>query len=63
MYEVIVRPPLLAGAVNATEACALPAVTPVIVGAPGGPVGVTPGDDATDAGPVPALFVAVTVNV
>jgi hypothetical protein len=30
---VIVEPPSLGGAVNATESCALPAVIPVIVGA------------------------------
>ncbi len=55
-------PPLLAGAVNATDACALPAVAVPIVGAPGTVVGVTL-FDAAEAAPVPALLVAVTVKV
>jgi hypothetical protein len=55
-------PPLLTGAVHVTDACALPAAATTLVGAAGEPVGVT-ADEAADAGPVLALFVAVTVNV
>ena len=64
-YCVIAAPPLLAGAVNVTLACALPALAVPIVGAPGaetGAVGVTLFDTA-DGALVPALLVAVTVNV
>ena len=39
-----------------------PAMAEAIVGAPGEPTGVV-GADAADDGPVPALFIAVTVNV
>jgi len=56
---------LLAGAVNATEIDAFPAVPITLVGAPGtvaGAVGVT-ATEAADAGPVPTLLVAVTVQV
>lgn len=61
----IAAPPSLAGAVNETVACALPAVAIAAVGAPGT---VTPGDGVVlavgdDAGPTPTPFVAVTVNV
>ena len=35
VYDVIVAPPLLAGAVKLTEACVFPAVATPIVGAPG----------------------------
>lgn len=58
----MVAPPVLTGAVNVTDALALPAVAVPIVGAPGALVGVTE-EEATDAGDVPALFVAVTVKV
>ena len=64
---MIDAPPLVAGAVQETteEPVAFAdettdAETPV--GAPGGPTGTT-AIDATDETPVPALFVAVTVNV
>ena len=63
---MIVAPPLLAGAVKATLAWALPAVAVAPVGAPGTvtpAVGVTAGLDAAEAGPVPTLLVAVTVKV
>jgi hypothetical protein len=56
------EPPLLAGAVNVTVACALPAVALPMVGAPGTIAGVTL-FDAAEAAPVPATFVAVTVKV
>jgi hypothetical protein len=62
---MIALPPSLAGAVKVTVACALPAVAVPMVGAPGavaGAVGVTTFDGA-DGGPVPMLFVAVTVKV
>ncbi len=62
VYEVMGDPPSLAGAVNATVACALPGVAVPIVGAPGTVAGVTL-FDAAEAGPVPSAFVAVTVNV
>jgi len=50
------------GAVNATIACPFLGVTVPIVGAPGGPAGVTLAE-GDDAGPVPAAFVAVSVKV
>jgi len=59
---VIADPPLDAGAVKVTVACALPAVAITPVGASGTVQGVT-ALDAPDAAPVPMLFVAVTVNV
>jgi hypothetical protein len=40
----------------------LPAITAILCGEPGTVPGVTP-LDATDAGPMPALLLAVTVNV
>jgi hypothetical protein len=62
VYEVIAAPPLLAGAVNVTVACALPAVAVPSVGAPGIVAGVTL-FDAAEARPVPTAFLAVIVNV
>jgi hypothetical protein len=62
VYDVIGLPPLEAGAVHDTVACPAPAVAVTPVGAPGAAAGVT-ALDAADAGPVPAEFVAVTVNV
>jgi len=62
VYPVIGEPPLLEGAAHVTVICAFPGATDVIVGAGGGPVGVT-AVDAAEAGPVPAALVAVTVNV
>jgi hypothetical protein len=62
LYDVIALPPLFEGAVQLTVAWAFPGVAVAPVGAPGGPVGVTAAD-AVDAGPVPALLVAVTVKV
>ena len=61
VYEVIAEPPLLAGAVKVTVACALPAVAVPIVGAPGTVAGVTV-LDADDEGPVPTALVAVTLQ-
>ena len=58
MYEVTGEPPLEAGGVNATVACALPATAVPMVGAPGADAGVTLTD--AEAGPVPAAFAAVT---
>lgn len=62
VYDVIDAPPLEVGADQLTEACPLPAVAPTLVGAPGGPIGVTmlEGDDAAL---VPAELVAVSVKV
>ena len=62
VYDVIAEPPVDAGGVNVTVACALPAVALPIVGAPGTAAGVTLLEGA-EAGPVPTAFVAVTVNV
>jgi hypothetical protein len=59
---MIAEPPSLAGAVNATVACALPAVAVPMVGAPGTPWGVTLFEGA-EAAPVPTELVALTVNV
>ena len=59
-YDVIGSPPS-AGTAKDTRAAPCPATTSVIVGASGGPTGVAGSDGADDA-PVPALFVAVTVN-
>jgi hypothetical protein len=62
VYEVIVAPPLLAGAVNATVAVVLPvAVAEPIVGACGTVAAVIELED-DDAGLTPAELVAVTVN-
>src|SRR5688572_16352554 len=54
------EPPSEEGTENATLALALPAVTVPMVGAPGGPDGVT--ETFADASLVPALFVAVTMQ-
>jgi hypothetical protein len=64
VYNVIVAPPLLAGAVNGTEAVVLPAeiLAVPIVGAPGTVAVVMLFDCALD-GPVPAPFIATTENV
>ena len=59
---MIALPPLEAGGVNLTVACALPAVAVPMVGAPGAALGVTLLDDA-DGKLVPAALVAVTLNV
>ena len=59
------EPPLLAGAVQVTTAEAFPGVADTAVGAPGA-VGKDNGVTAalaSEAGEVPAAFVAVTVNV
>ena len=55
-------PPLLAGAVQLTVACALPGVAVTLVGASGTVNGVTLALGA-DATLLPAAFVATTVNV
>jgi hypothetical protein len=62
VYEVIAEPPLDAGAVNVTVACALPRVALPMAGAPGTVAGVTL-LDADDGALVPAALVAVTVKV
>ena len=62
VYPVITDPPLLAGAVNVTEAWALPFVAVPIVGAPGTVEGVTV-FEAELAELLPLAFVANTVKV
>ena len=62
VYWAIAAPPLDAGAVHETLASVLPLVPDTPVGAPGTVTGVT-ALEAVDADPVPALLVAVTVNV
>jgi hypothetical protein len=63
LYADIGLPPSLVGGVKAIVARALPAVALTFCGAPGrAACGVT-AFDVADAGPAPALFVAVTVNV
>jgi hypothetical protein len=59
---VIAEPPLLAGAVKLITALWLPRAALPIAGAPGTVAGMML-PDAPDAAPVPALLVAVTVNV
>lgn len=58
---MIVAPPFDAGAVNPMLALALPGVAVPIVGAPGGPTGVTV--TSPDAGPAPAAFAARTLQL
>lgn len=60
----MIAPPVLAGAVQDTVACALPAVAVTAVGAPGTVIacGVT-GTEGKDSGPLPRALVACTVNV
>ena len=55
-------PPVEAGAVKATLACALPAVANGLVGAPGTVIGVTAPEGA-EATEFPAALVATTVKV
>ena len=59
-YPVIGEPPSDAGAVKAMLALALPGVAGPIVGAPGGPTGVT--FASLEADPVPTTLVAVTLQ-
>ena len=55
-------PPVEFGAVNATLACALPAVATGLVGAPGTVCGVT-APDAIEATEFPTALIATTVKV
>ena len=55
-------PPLLAGAVKLTVACALPAAAVPIVGTPGTVAGV-PLFEAAEATLLPTAFVALTMHV
>ena len=59
---MIVAPPVLAGALQLTVACPFPAAAVTFVGGPGTVRGVT-ALDALLGDPVPAMLVAVTVNV
>ena len=64
VYDRIVAPPLETGCVKATVAVIDPiAVAVPIVGAPGTTASVVIEFEAADANDVPALFVAVTLNV
>ena len=56
-------PPSEAGGANETLAEPFPAVATAPVGAPGVEADGVTALDGVDAGPVPALFVAVTVKV
>jgi hypothetical protein len=62
VYTVIALPPSEAGGLNATLACALPAVATGPVGAEGTVIGVT-AVDAVEATEFPTALVATTVNV
>ena len=61
-YEVMADPPMLDGAVHDTATEESPNTPDTPVGAPGSVAGTTAAE-ADDAEPVPALLVAVTVNV
>jgi hypothetical protein len=65
VYPRIAEPPFEAGADHVITAWPLPAVAEAPVGAPGALGGTTGviGEEELDADDVPALFVAVTVNV
>jgi hypothetical protein len=62
VYDSIAAPPVDDGGVKLTLACPSPGSADTPVGAPGTVRGVT-GADGADGAPVPATFVAVTVNV
>ena len=62
VYPVMTLPPVEAGALNATLACALPAVATGLVGAPGTVPGTTD-PDANEATELPTALVATTVKV
>lgn len=62
VYELMATPPLDEGALKATTTWVLPAVALLMVGASGGPVGVTAVDGA-EAGLEPPAFFATTVKV
>jgi len=62
VYDVIGEPPVDAGAVKVTVACALPPVAVPITGGPAVAAAVTE-FEGTEAAPVPTALVAVTVKV
>ena len=62
VYCEMGEPPIVEGAVKATDALKMPAVADTPVGAPGTVDGVTE-LDGVDGDPVPTPLVAVTVNV
>jgi len=62
VYPVTKPPPLSVGVAQETRTDASPNTTTTSIGAPGTVVGTT-APDAPEAEPVPALFIAVTVNV
>ena len=65
VYEVMALPPLLAGALQETDAEALPAVAVTAVGAPGTVAGATGVTllDASDGALLPTALLATTVKV
>jgi len=62
VYPVIALPPVDAGAIQDTTACAFPDTADTDLGTPGVVAGTTT-LDASDASPPPREFVATTVNV
>ena len=62
VYAVTALPPLLEGAFHETTTDESPNAPDTEVGTPGTVAGTT-APEAVDAEPLPALFVAVTVNV
>lgn len=62
VYPVMAKPPFDAGAVQLTLAWPLPAVATTFVGAPGTVPTLTAFEWA-DSAPVPAVLIALTVNV
>ena len=62
---MIGEPPFDAGAVQLTVACWYAATAPGFVGVPGTPAGnaAVAWFESAEAGPVPAAFVAATVNL
>ena len=65
VYEVMALPPLLAGALQETDAEALPAVAVTAVGAPGTVAGATGVTllDASEGALLPTALLATTVKV
>lgn len=63
VYEVMIAPPLLAGAVHDTVASAAPAEAVTEVGAPGTAAAGVTEEDAEELTELPMAFVATTVNV
>ena len=62
VYPVMALPPFEAGAAHVIVAWPLPGPATTVDGAPGTGIG-TAAPEGDDPGPVPTVFVAVTVNV